>query len=286
MKVFADSSVMTRMKRVGPVLAIALLAALSRPSADASADPLRLASSQLPAEAASNAPETVGQHRLTTVPAEVPRPSPPAPRCRVGQRATTRQASVDPIAAVVDTQLALPSRFAPLDLVDTGAAGLNRGFLVSSMTVADLRAMVHAARRDGVRLAVLSAYRSYAEQAVTFAAWAAANGYADALRGSARPGHSEHQLGTALDFRSVSGPAPWTVADWARTAEGAWLRANAWRFGWVMSYPRRMRAESCYDYEPWHYRYVGRSRANLIHAAGVAPRVYLWSLRRPATGGR
>lgn len=182
------------------------------------------------------------------------------------------------MTAVVDTRLRLPATYEPADLVDTRMAGLNRGYQVRSVAVADLRALVRAARRDGVRLAVVSGYRSYAEQASTFAGWVAANGRTDALRGSARPGHSEHQLGTALDFRSAGGPAPWTLADWARTRDGAWLRTNAWRFGWVMSYPRGARPDSCYDYEPWHYRYLGRSLAQAIHAAGVAPRAYLWSL--------
>jgi D-alanyl-D-alanine carboxypeptidase len=203
-------------------------------------------------------------------------PEPPA--CRVGDRRIAGPNAADWMRTVVDTRLALPSAYAPSDLVDTRTAGLNAGYLVRAVAVPELRAMVHAARRDGVRLAVLSGYRSRAQQVATFAGWEAVNGHADALRGSARPGHSEHQLGTALDFRSAGGRAPWVANDWARTLEGAWLRANAWRFGWVMSYPKGARSESCYDYEPWHYRYVGRSLADAIHATGVAPRAYLWSL--------
>jgi hypothetical protein len=55
------------------------------------------------------------------------------------------------------------------------------------------------------------------------------------------------------------------------------MGANAWRFGFVMSYPRGAIAETCYEYEPWHYRYVGRWTAARIHDAEVTLRSWLWS---------
>ena len=94
----------------------------------------------------------------------------------------------------------------------------------------------------------------------TFAYWVRVSGYAAALRSSARAGHSEHQLGTTLDFRSYGGSAPWNYADWGTTKAGAWLRNNAWRYGFVMSYPKGKTSVTCYAYEPWHYRYVGTHR--------------------------
>ncbi len=75
---------------------------------------------------------------------------------------------------------------------------------------------------------------------------------------SARAGHSEHQLGTAIDFTIPGLARPWYYADWGRTRTGAWLRSNAWRYGFVLSYPAGGTARSCYAYEPWHYRWVGR----------------------------
>jgi D-alanyl-D-alanine carboxypeptidase len=67
------------------------------------------------------------------------------------------------------------------------------------------------------------------------------------------------------------------LADWGATADGAWLAANGWRFGWVMSYPKGMTADSCYRYEPWHYRYVGRAAAAAVRDAEVTLREWLWS---------
>jgi D-alanyl-D-alanine carboxypeptidase len=136
--------------------------------------------------------------------------------------------------------------------------------------------MAKAARAAGARLAVQSAYRSYSTQVSTFAYWVRVSGYAAALKSSARAGHSEHQLGTTLDFRSYGGSAPWNYRDWATTKAGKWLKANAWKYGFVMSYPKGKTSVTCYAYEPWHYRYVGKQTAAAVRASGVTLREFLW----------
>ena len=55
------------------------------------------------------------------------------------------------------------------------------------------------------------------------------------------------------------------------------MKAHAWEYGWVMSYPKGKSDVSCYDYEPWHYRYYGRALAAKIHDSGKVPREYLWA---------
>jgi D-alanyl-D-alanine carboxypeptidase len=141
---------------------------------------------------------------------------------------------------------------------------------------ADLAAMRKAAAAAKAPVAVASAYRSFSTQRSTFAYWVRVGGYAGAVRASARAGHSEHQLGTTFDFKSAGGAVPWNYADWAKTTSGKWMAANAWRYGFVMSYPKGKTALTCYNYEPWHYRYFGRTIAAAIHASGQAPRVWLW----------
>jgi zinc D-Ala-D-Ala carboxypeptidase len=204
-------------------------------------------------------------------------PTPSLPTCAYLDLPADRTGYADWSTTVLDTVFQLPRAYAPKDLTDTKKAGLNAGHLIRAVVLDDLSAMVVAATAAGAGLAVESAYRSYAGQVLTFNDWVAQVGHSEALQTSARPGHSEHQLGTAIDFRSVGGAAPWTYADWATTKEGAWLAANAWTFGWVMSYPSGTRAVACYRYEPWHYRYVGRAQAAAIHDAGVTPREWLWS---------
>jgi D-alanyl-D-alanine carboxypeptidase len=204
-------------------------------------------------------------------------PIPPLPSCAYRGIPATRISYGDWGTTVLDTVFQLPRGYAPPDLVDTRMAGLNAGNLIRSIAIDDLAALVAAAKADGASLAVQSAYRSYLGQVLTFSNWVHQVGTKAALQTSARPGHSEHQLGTAIDFRSVGGAAPWTYADWGTTSEGAWLAANAWKFGWVMSYPRGATAMSCYQYEPWHYRYVGRSAAAAVHQAGGTLRAWLWA---------
>ena len=116
-------------------------------------------------------------------------------------------------------------------------------------------------RQAGARLAVESAYRSYATQVWTFASWVHKGGLGAALETSARPGHSEHQLGTTIDFKTAGAALPGCTSTGRTAREGAWLRKNAWKYGFVMSYPKGKKLVTCYAYEPWHYRYVGRELA-------------------------
>ncbi len=180
---------------------------------------------------------------------------------------------------LLDTIYRLPSGYAPGDLVDTSAAGLNGGYAVRGFVVGDLREMVAAARAAGAPLEVVSGYRSFAKQQGTFQHWVDVGGYGDALRASARAGHSEHQLGTTLDLTSEGGSAPWEYGDWGATPAGAWVAENSWRYGFVVSYPGGSFSRTCYSYEPWHVRYVGRERAAWVARSGLTLREALWSLQ-------
>ena len=198
------------------------------------------------------------------------------PSCKVADTMTAQRSYTAWNRTVLDTRYRLPSSYAPKDLRSTANAGLNGSHKVRSFVVKDLRAMASAARRVGARLAVQSAYRSYTTQRSTFAYWTRVSGYSAAIRSSARAGHSEHQLGTTIDFRSYGGSAPWYYADWGKTKAGAWLKTNAWKYGFIMSYPKGKSSLTCYSYEPWHYRYVGRAEAAVIRASHLTLREYLW----------
>lgn len=198
------------------------------------------------------------------------------PSCRIADTLTKHRTLADWSRSLLDPTYRLTSTYAPTDLRSTSYAGLNGGFSVRRHVIADLKAMAAAARTAGARFSVQSAYRSYLTQKSTFAYWVRVQGYAVAIKESARAGHSEHQLGTSLDFRSYGGSAPWNYTDWATTRAGKWLKANAWRYGFVMSYPKGKSAVTCYAYEPWHYRYVGRARAATIRASALTLREFLW----------
>jgi len=197
------------------------------------------------------------------------------PPCKVADTLTAQRRYADWPDTVLDTRFKLPSSYAPGDLRSTTTAGLG-SHKVRRFVLADLKAMASAARAAGARLAIQSAYRSYSTQKSTFAYWVRVSGYSAAIRSSARAGHSEHQLGTTIDFRSYGGSAPWYYTDWGRTKAGAWLRTNAWKYGFVMSYPKGKSSLTCYAYEPWHFRYVGRAEAAKVRASKLTLREYLW----------
>jgi len=118
-----------------------------------------------------------------------------------------------------------------------------------------LEIMRETARDEDIQLHVISAYRSYSTQQTLFAQYSRVYGEEEANTFSARPGYSEHQLGTTVDFGNNS--ASDLTKDFENTSQGQWLMENAYRFGFVMSYPEGKEAETGYIYEPWHYRYIG-----------------------------
>ena len=162
---------------------------------------------------------------------------------------------------LVDKQHALPLDYEPDDLVPLRAGGAFRvtrdGMTLRRMAAASLQEMAAAAAADGVVLTVGSAYRSAAHQAQTFEHWVRVLGREEAERVSARPGHSQHQLGLVVDFYPIND-------SFADTPASRWLERNASRFGWSLSYPDGYEHITGYRWESWHYRYVGRDLAAFI----------------------
>ncbi|MDR2965714.1 MAG: M15 family metallopeptidase [Treponema sp.] len=163
---------------------------------------------------------------------------------------------------LVDKQHALPADYAPSVLVPlTGRNVLyrtNRNDLLLCRPAFDsLEEMAAAARADGLTLTVSSAYRSYAYQEQVYLRYVRQYGREEADTFSARPGHSQHQLGLVVDFGSITDA-------FADTPEGKWLAANASNYGWSLSYPLGYEHITGYKWESWHYRYVGKELARFI----------------------
>ena len=192
-------------------------------------------------------------------------------------------AATDVTLTVLDRTYALPGDYVPPDLVpaaDAGLEGASGEKLVREILIDDLSALRSAWTRAGMSIEIESGYRSPASQAATFNSWVARLGYAGGLLRSARPGHSEHQLGTAIDVISPG----WSgrIGDWAaETEEGAWMSSHAWEYGFVMSYQAPATPDTCFGYEPWHYRWIGREPAADQRASDLPLRRFL---ERFATG--
>jgi zinc D-Ala-D-Ala carboxypeptidase len=175
---------------------------------------------------------------------------------------------------LLDTNLKLRRSYQPRDLVSVSRAGIAGSGKVRKVMIDDLRALATAARRAGKPLAVRSAYRSYDYQKSLFDYYVRSQGYTTAIRFSARAGHSEHQLGTTVDFTTA--PSVPLKTTFGESPSGKWLARNGWKYGFIMSYPKGKRSVSCYGYEPWHWRYFGRETARKIHESGQVPRRYLY----------
>lgn len=160
---------------------------------------------------------------------------------------------------LVDKSHPLASDYAPPDLVKLSGydlALIKTGLELRKAIMRDVVAMSAAARADGVTLHFSSTYRSFADQRWVYNNEVQTYGRDVADRESAQPGCSQHQLGTAIDFGSITD-------DFARTGESAWLEANAWKYGFTLSYPQGYEWLTGYRYESWHYRDIGKQAARM-----------------------
>ena len=145
-----------------------------------------------------------------------------------------------------------------------------RGYLVRPDVAPDLTALLAAAEADGVHLTLRSAYRGYSKQAAVYEGWVAQLGRAQADAVSARPGHSEHQTGLAVDVGGSSRPACDFEPCFGDTPEGRWVAEHAKSFGFLVRYTPENTAVTGYAPEAWHLRWVGRDLAGYLSETGLS----------------
>lgn len=138
---------------------------------------------------------------------------------------------------------------------------------LTSETRSAFNNLVEAAAEDGLSITNQSGFRSYATQQNVYNGWVSTYGQTQADRISARPGHSEHQTGMAIDVNSLD-------ESFGETPEGKWLAKNAYKFGFIIRYPEGKENVTGYAYEPWHIRYVGEI-AEDIYNSGLTLEEYL-----------
>jgi zinc D-Ala-D-Ala carboxypeptidase len=207
--------------------------------------------------------------------------TPAAPPCREGDLPVAQDPINEWDSVIVDPERALPATFGPTDLVNVAEAGFPLGAAVRRIVLDDLRELREAAEANGTPLAVLVGYRSYQQQADLFARRTDQMGEIETRSRVAQPGHSEHQLGTAIDVADEG--ATDVDQTWAATPAGQWVAGNAHKYGFVLSYPQGAPERTCFDFEPWHLRYVGRERAAQVIASGRTLREVLYAIERDGT---
>lgn len=184
------------------------------------------------------------------------------------------------LLVLVNKEFRLSENYTPNDLISAANSGIRRGsgHLIRNIIVNDLRELVNAAKNDGIDLSIRSGYRSYPQQATTYNYWLKVNGNNpdEADKVSARAGHSQHQLGTVVDFSSAE-IQDGIGGQFANTKAARWLAENAWKYGFVISFPKGYESTTGYIYESWHYRYIGKSNAQEMINRGEVLEIYLRS---------
>ncbi|MBC1603472.1 M15 family metallopeptidase [Listeria rocourtiae] len=173
------------------------------------------------------------------------------------------------ILVLANKEYSLESSYSPPDLVrpnvtfSFGDAQVEKAQMRKEAG-SQLEVMFSAAKKDGLTLYAVSGYRSYKRQQEVFSAEVAAKGEAKAKEAVAVPGTSEHQTGLAMDISSSNQGFNLTEA-FGETPEGQWLQKNAHHYGFILRYMKGKEAVTQYQYESWHYRYVGKGAATIIY---------------------
>ena len=160
---------------------------------------------------------------------------------------------------IVNKYYKLDSNYTPDNLVKVDNK-YGQGYLEKE-TYEHFVLMANDAKKEGLTLLSASPYRSYATQKYLYNDYVKRNGQEEADTYSARPGHSEHQTGLAVDIKSdLSGE----LMRFETTKEAKWLSENAYKYGFILRYPKGKEHITGYIYESWHYRYVGVEVAEKI----------------------
>ncbi|ANS76186.1 peptidase M15 [Paenibacillus yonginensis] len=194
-----------------------------------------------------------------------------------GQKDQSVVANPDSVAVLVNKQFGLPENFEPEDLVYPNVPFTFKEKIekrkMRKVAADALEEMFAGAKKDGIYLAGVSAYRSYERQKVIFENYVKRDGEEKARTYSAYPGYSEHETGLAID---VSGSDGKCAAEdcFGGTPEAEWIAKHAAEYGFILRYPEGKEDITGYKYEPWHIRYVGKDIAKEIADRGITLEEY------------
>lgn len=172
---------------------------------------------------------------------------------------------------IVNKNRPLPLEYEPKDLVTPkvplAAEDSPKESMLRSEAAKSVEQLFAAAQAAGYKVILASGYRSSDLQAYYYNGYVKRDGQAAADKYSARPGTSEHQTGLAFDI-ARSDRRCYLEICFGNLPEGQWLVANAHKYGFVLRYPNGKENITGYQYEPWHFRYVGTDLADKVQASG------------------
>ena len=162
------------------------------------------------------------------------------------------------------------------DYVPNNLEKVSTNYALSNMKLVNVakdayEEMAKAAQKDKRKLVIMSAYRSYDYQVNLYNRYAKKDGADKADTYSGRPGFSEHQTGLAFDL--YNGKTVYTRFE--ETKEFDWMQENAYKYGFILRFPKDKEKETGYVYEAWHYRYVGKEIAKEIKEKNISLEEYI-----------
>jgi len=175
------------------------------------------------------------------------------------------------ILAPLDKTHRLDEKCEPQGLVTLDGDIARGGQQMTTDAAEAFRKLTDAAKKDGIKLYAVSSYRSFAGQDAAYKSNVATYGQEYADRSSAKPGHSEHQLGTTTDVASDT--AEFEAFNGSKEAK--WLAENSWKYGFIVSYPPGTEQITGYTQEDWHIRFVGVEVAKKVHESKLTLHEYL-----------
>lgn len=166
----------------------------------------------------------------------------------------------DNVTVLVNKSHALPADYEPTDLENIPSFP---NLKLRSVAIDDFEKLIAAANLDGVYMTPYSTYRSYDYQKGLYEKYLKTDSQEIVDTYSARPGHSEHQTGLAIDIKSNSHWYNLTDADYE------WMKNNSYKYGFIIRYPKDNSNITGYKEEPWHIRYLGVDVATKVHNLGI-----------------
>ncbi|NLK26970.1 MAG: M15 family metallopeptidase [Clostridiales bacterium] len=169
----------------------------------------------------------------------------------------------DNLTVLVNKYNRLPMNYIPQDLESIHPDFNSGEFKLRQEARVAFEKMGRAAGQDGIMIQAISTFRSFDYQEEVYFRKKSPEISMEEYRKerdrvSARPGHSEHQTGLAVDINDLE-------QSFEQTPAGKWLAANSYHFGYILRYPKGKEYITGYDYEPWHFRYLGPKLATEIH---------------------
>ena len=165
----------------------------------------------------------------------------------------------------------LDENYTPENLVTiTGKYARDKAELVE-IAYENFIKMADAASKENLTIKITTGYRSYNFQSILYNNYVKADGVKNADTYSARPGYSEHQLGYSADLTNANNVS---FDDFENTDEYNWLQNNAYKYGFILRYPKDKEYITGYIFESWHYRYVGVDIATYIHEHNITYEEY------------